>query len=152
MLALSVWEPFGLAMAQLGKDVENRDWRTHHRGEFLIHVTQSVKRANYEMGVKTIRHISGASVAALVPPYEKRRKGGIVGLACLVDVISPCLGACSRPWHFHDSYGFLLEGMRPLPFVACSATRRGGFWNVPPEVLRALHEATGDKRFAREAA
>jgi len=138
-------------MAHGVKNIENRRWRTHHRGEFLIQATQGVKRAYYALAVNVIKSIAGPEVAARVPPRASIHKGGIIGIATLVDVIPPCSGKCGQRWHFHDEFGFVLENMRPLPFVACAATRRGGFWTVPSEVLRALSEATGDDRFARAA-
>jgi len=38
MLCISVREPWATAIFKLGKDVENRTWRTHYRGRLGIHV------------------------------------------------------------------------------------------------------------------
>jgi len=35
--ALTIRQPWAFAILNLGKDVENRSWRTRHRGPLLIH-------------------------------------------------------------------------------------------------------------------
>jgi hypothetical protein len=35
--ALTIRQPWAYAILRLGKDVENRSWRTHYRGPLLIH-------------------------------------------------------------------------------------------------------------------
>jgi hypothetical protein len=47
MICLSIREPWGTAIFSLGKDVENRSWRTTFRGTLGIHVsTGKVERAD----------------------------------------------------------------------------------------------------------
>ena len=48
MRALSINNPWGWAIASGLKDIENRDWATKFRGEFLIHVGLKIDRDAYE--------------------------------------------------------------------------------------------------------
>lgn len=40
MKAISLWQPWAWAVLCLGKDVENRVWRTNHRGPLILHAAQ----------------------------------------------------------------------------------------------------------------
>lgn len=42
MKALSIRQPWAYAIFHLGKDVENRSWRTHYLGRIAIHVAQRI--------------------------------------------------------------------------------------------------------------
>jgi hypothetical protein len=42
--ALSICQPWAHAVLHLGKDVENRPWRTHFRGTLLIQASLKVER------------------------------------------------------------------------------------------------------------
>src|SRR5438445_796140 len=76
-------------------------------------------------------------------------RGGIVARARIVDV-KPALGRkmtaqewrafwLTPSWHHPEQFGFVLEDVRPTPFVPCTGAL--GFWNVPTSVLDALRGA-----------
>ena len=79
------------------------------------------------------------------------QRGGIVGSAWLVGVIPPCAmgpslftADCSHKWHSPEQWGFVLEGVRPLPFVQWTGER--GFFEVPDDyVERAAQGESGKK-------
>ena len=56
MKALSINQPFGWAIAEGFKDIENRSWATNYRGEFYIHVGLNVQTGEYPM----IRELTGS--------------------------------------------------------------------------------------------
>lgn len=91
---------------------------------------------------------------------DKLLFGGIVGIATLVGVVPPrppslvgaphpeeVLGALGRlrqwyparaqdvwRWHAHEQWGFILEDIRPTPFVPCKGAL--GFFDVPEDVVQ----------------
>jgi hypothetical protein len=81
-----------------GKDIENRDWKTHYRGPVLIHAG-----------------ISKSEFAGWVHAVDNKYQfGGIIGYAGIVD----CVEKSSSSW-FNGKYGFVLANARPLPFIPC---------------------------------
>lgn len=100
MKALSIRQPWCHRILHEGKDVENRDWRTHFRGWFLIHASKGVDAGDRD------------EVKAKEMPL-----GGIVGMAEIVD----CVTSMDSPWFF-GRFGFVLRNVRPLPFIQCNGS------------------------------
>lgn len=125
MKALSLKQPWARLVALGIKPVENRRWSTRYRGPFLVHASLSWD------------HEGADWIAAHFPDLELPAKGdhargGIVGMATLVDVVrrqdAMLYGFdVSSPWFF-GPYGFLLSDARPLEFRACRGTL--GFFEV----------------------
>ncbi len=155
MKILSLRQPWAHAVLYFGKTLENRRWSTRFRGEFLIHAAKGMTVAEYEDAedfiVDTLwGDLDGATMYARREAYaadfrSRGHRGGIVGVARLVDVISPCvlpsdacvsgtLFECDHKWHMPEQYAFVLEGIRPLPFVPYKGEL--GFFNVPDDVAR----------------
>lgn len=103
MKALSIKQPWAYMITNCGKDIENRDWYTRLRGEFLIHAGKKVDRAGYEFAEN-----NGIELPSELPT------GGIVGRAKIVD----CVDESDSPWFF-GHYGFVIEDAKPLPFKPC---------------------------------
>lgn len=104
--ALSINQPFGWAIVEGFKDIENRNWSTKYRGEFYIHVGLNVQTSAYPM----IRDLTGS-------PFDKSmrmRIGGIIGIAEIVD----CVSRSDSPWFF-GRYGFVIKNARRVPFQEC---------------------------------
>ncbi len=89
------------------KDIENRDWRTNHRGWFYVHAGQKFDHVGY-------RYILARYPDIRLPASSDFERGGIVGQANLVDVVEE-----SESRWFIGQYGFVLRGARPLPFTPC---------------------------------
>ena len=106
--ALSLRQPWAWLVVNGYKDIENRSWRTTHRGPLLIHASQS--RADFTP--EKIAIIEGKH-GARVP--SKVEFGGIVGV---VDVLD-CVKKHSSKWKFNDSWGWVIVNPRRLPFQAC---------------------------------
>lgn len=117
--ALSVRQPWAYAILHLGKNVENRSWRTNHRGKLWIH-------ASATMGPDERRE---ARNLRLDP--TKLPKGQIVGLVEVEDCVCKAKSKWAHPgmWHwilknpralkkpieFKGKVGFMLVPKRLVP-------------------------------------
>lgn len=108
MKALSIKQPWAWLIAHGYKDIENRDWPTKHRGEFLIHAS---KGFDDEGLAYVLEHCPDI---AFVPKKNEFPRGGIVGKAEIVD----CVAAHDSRWFFGD-FGFVLKNAQPLMFYPC---------------------------------
>lgn len=128
MKALTLRQPWAWLVVHGGKRVENRRWRTSHRGDFLIHAGKGMTRGEYDDAGCMLSDVATHDVR--LPAYEKIERGGIVGVARLVDVVPPRHEFCRCPggapshypagiewrWHMREQFGFILTEVRPLPF------------------------------------
>lgn len=90
MKALSIRQPWCEHILRDGKDVENRNWPTKYRGQFLIHASKTFD------GPKS--------------DSKGFDMGGIVGIAEIVD----CVSESDSKW-FMGEYGFVLRNPIALP-------------------------------------
>lgn len=121
-IALSIRQPWAWLIAYGYKPIENRDWLTTFRGWFLIHAAKTFDTAGYEWVRLHFPDIP-------LPLPALFEKGGIVGLAQLVD----CVEEHDSPWFFGE-YGFLLANAQPLPYLGYKGQL--GFFrvNLPGQV------------------
>jgi hypothetical protein len=137
MRALSIRQPWAWAILHANKDVENRDWKPgnsarRHRGPFLIHASSGMTRDEYENGVDTLRAVSRINPflnGFTFPPFEHLPRGGIVGRATLVDIVTES----DSPWFF-GSIGLMLADVAPTHFVPMKGAL--GFFDVPPDIVK----------------
>jgi hypothetical protein len=124
MKALSIRQPWAWCIVNLPrgyhKDVENRDWKPGNpglrfRGQFLIHASKTMSRAEYEQCLATCKHI-GASrpfpQGTTLPAPDELLRGGIIGRARLVSIVD----SHPSPWFF-GPLGLVLDEIEPLPFL-----------------------------------
>lgn len=164
MRGLSIKHPWAWAIVHAGKCVENRDWYCDHRGPVFIHASKLrlssqgsvpsdfiaewkvLKRILDDLGVK-LADLPQVSYRSLVA-----QSGGIIGRAKIVDCILPgglTVGTkephplSMSPW-YEGSYGFVLEDVSPVPFVAYEGSP--GLWSVTNRVCETI------ERLARNAA
>ena len=150
MKAISIRQPWAWLVLYAGKSVENRNWTTSFRGEFLIHSSKGMTRDEYEDGVDSAAMELGLSfetMERMVPDFESLVRGGIIGRARLVDVVPPCAFpgsqrcTCGRAWHIGVQNGFVLEDVHPLPFIPYRGAL--GLFDVPDEIVaRAIAGGT----------
>jgi hypothetical protein len=123
MKAISVRQPWAALIALGVKDIENRAWRTSHRGPILVHA--SLGRSG-----RTLGDIEREYGVAITPELTRLCEfvGGIVGGVNVVD----CVKASSSLWfdpvgsNGKSNYGFVLREARLLRFQR-SAGRLGLF-------------------------
>lgn len=129
---LSVRQPWAWLIAEGYKDIENRSWPTRYRGLVAIHAARLVHE-DYATGG---RFPVALPPSVRVPPPDAIARGGIVAVAELVD----CVTSSDSPW-FGGPYGFVLENVRPLPFIPLRGMM--GLFVPPPDVLQQLRAALG---------
>lgn len=153
MIALSIRQPWCWVILNLGKDLENRHWSTDYRGQFLMHASKGMTKAEYYGCIEFCQGVLGTSILGKFPALKALPRGGIVGAASIADVIPPCKDCETHPdhgvirpcgkrhgWHMPEQYAFRLERVRPSPkFVECSG--KLGFFKVGQDVERALRAA-----------
>lgn len=121
--ALSIKQPWAWLIANGYKDIENREWSTKYRGEFLIHTGKKPDYNGYgfvEQNFPLIR----------MPSVEQMGLGGIVGKAEIVD----CVTDSESEWFF-GTYGFALKNATPFPFRAYRGQLGFFHVNIPYEKL-----------------
>lgn len=134
MKALSIRQPWAWLIVNGIKDIENRDWPTRFRGEFLIHASKGCTVDEYD-DCRDLRHAIHLKHTPDVPyinipPLTEIERGGIVGIATLVD----CVEESDSPWFF-GRHGFVLKDIRPLPFRPYKGAL--GFFDVIPSSIAA---------------
>ena len=114
--ALSVRQPWAHAIMHLGKDVENRRWRTHRRGRILIQASLKVERDE-------------ASKLNLDP--DDLPTGAIVGSVEIID----CMRGSKSKWAISGQWHWILKNARvvakPIAFKGAL-----GFIRVPDRLLK----------------
>jgi hypothetical protein len=146
MKVLTLKQPWAWMVAHGGKCIENRPWTTTHRGEFLIHAGAKCSQDEYEQACDFAFGVSphlrtfaipgseelGGPWTKFLPALQDLPFGGIVGIARLVDVM-PRLTAdephesWSHSWRMFGQYSWLLEDVRPVPFIPLKGYQR--WWN-----------------------
>jgi hypothetical protein len=102
--ALSVRQPWAWLIVNGYKDVENRNWKTRHRGPLLIHAGASRVRLRAEE-----TWVAERFGIRLPAEYDF---GGIIGIVDLVD----CCERTDSPWDDSESFSWLLDKPRRLPY------------------------------------
>jgi hypothetical protein len=124
MKALTIRQPWAWLIVAGIKDVENRGWQPIYRGRCLIHAAKGMTRDEYEEALDCAHYVMGNVGIERIPEFSMLERGGIVGSANLVDVLSP--KAQRYGWHMPDQFGLVLRDVQPLPFLPCKGAL--GFW------------------------
>jgi hypothetical protein len=112
--ALSIRQPWAWLILRGDKPIENRCWATKFRGRFLIHAAKGMTKAEYEDAFDFACYC-GFDIhrAPSFRDFDGMR-GGIVGVANLVD----CVTSSDSPW-FVGEHGFVLADVQTIPFIPC---------------------------------
>lgn len=106
------------------KPVENRDWGTAWRGEFLIHASKGLVLRDYHELAEQLE----AEMGIVLPQPEQLHRGGVVGRAVLVDVVT------AHPSRFFvGPLGWVLAQAEPVPFHPCKGQL--GWFDVPRDAV-----------------
>lgn len=128
MRAITIHQPWAELIVSGEKDVENRSWRTNHRGPLLIHAGARADRSSFaEHGVP-----------------EAADRSAIIGIVEVVD----CKQERTSSWHEEGSWGWYLSRAKrfrkPIPMKG-----RRGIFEVPDGKIAAQLGSRGRKRRAR---
>ncbi len=117
MKALSINQPWAWLIVNGHKAVENRDWDTKYRGEFLIHAGKNFDES-------ALWFIEDNFPDIELPPGEQwaAMMGGIVGKARLINTVhirdKHLVTEADKPWFFGE-YGFMLDGAESCELKIC---------------------------------
>src|SRR5690348_5615469 len=128
MRAITIHQPWAELIVRGEKDVENRSWRTHHRGPLLIHAGARADAASFaEHGVS-----------------DDAERSAIIGVVEVVD----CTRDRTSRWHAEGSWGWYLVGARRFRKSVPMKGRRGLF-EVPDRKVAAQLGARGRRGKSR---
>jgi hypothetical protein len=116
-------ERFAAVDADVMKRVENRDWATAWRGEFLIHSGVGLVQRDYRELQAYLLDEFGIRVPDFTDT-EQVPRGGICGITTLIDCVQDYP---SR--FFMGPHGLVLQDSKPLPFVPWKGQL--GWFDVP---------------------
>ena len=116
MRAITIRQPWAELIVRGEKDVENRSWRTKHRGPLLIHAGAQAYRESFaEHGVP-----------------DDAERSAIIGVVEVVD----CKQERTSTWHEEGSWGWYLARAKrfrkPIPMKG-----RRGLFEVPDRKVAA---------------
>lgn len=117
MKALSINQPWAWCIVNGYKLVENRDWDTKFRGEFLIHAGKKFDDGGYDFIKDKFPEIPLPDRYAF-----EGMMGGIVGKARLVNTVHErdrhLLTEADKPWFF-GTIGFMLDSPESFTLTPC---------------------------------
>jgi len=109
--------------------IENRSWRTDHRGPLLIHSSARLRRDEYEAAYSFCQR------KELKQPPSKSSCvcGKILGVVCVDEMVSSSRSGKS-PWHVSGQWGWRLT--RPYRFEHPMGEKGSlGLWTVEDYVV-----------------
>lgn len=113
MKALSIRQPWAWLIVNGYKDIENRSWKTKHRGPVLIHASaRKPTTAEVMLAREILRQAAGEYAAQRMPDAEHFQRGGFVGVATIT-------GTCessSSPWFF-GPVGYQITDAKCVKFM-----------------------------------
>jgi hypothetical protein len=101
MKAISIKQPWAWAIVHGYKPVENRTWRTTHRGELAVHASRNFDKEGYQW---LLDHAKEVGINMLdIPTPKQFVLGAVIGTVEITD----CVRESTSPWFF-GPVGFLL--------------------------------------------
>lgn len=113
--AISIRQPWAWLIVNGIKTVENRTWRTSHRGPLLIHAGQTMAFGQQDYADFLLVMHDEAGI--ILPDYANIQRGGIVGSVNLVDCVTTCKDPIDADWHEPGCYAFILRDAKTLLFL-----------------------------------
>jgi hypothetical protein len=104
MKIISIRQPWASLIVSGVKDVENRTWSTRYRGPVLIHASRTADKISDDE--------FQARFAMILPPAFPR--GGVVGIAEIVD----CVSEHPSRWFVPGHFALVLADARSVPFIS----------------------------------
>lgn len=114
MKALTVRQPWASLIMTGVKDVENRTWKTTHRGLLVVHSGSAIDRSE-----RADAHRAG---------LDALPRGVILGTVTVLD----CVRGHTSPWAIDDCWHWILTDPRPLD-TPLPAAGKLGLWDWKPQ-------------------
>lgn len=120
---ISVKQPWAWAIFHAGKDVENRSWRSSHRGKLMIHTSKNFDENGYKH-LQSHKEIYGIDNLPTIEEL-KNETGGLYGM---VDMVSCRWNLPNNIWKMEGLYGWIVKNPVRLNFVPYKG--RLSFFNI----------------------
>ena len=128
MRAITIHQPWAELIVRGEKDVENRSWRTLHRGPLLIHAGARADQESFqEHGVP-----------------DDAERSAIIGVVEVID----CTQERTSTWHEPGRWGWYLARAKRFPKAVPMKGRRGLF-EVPDRKVASQLGTWNQKRAPR---
>lgn len=138
MKALSIKQPWAWAICNLPekfrKDVENRNWVTKYRGDFLVHASKGFDSVGYE---RMCDYLATLGYDGYIPTKKEFVHGALVGVTTLNRVLK------DNNAYYHQSDSIWFEGEYGFELINTYAFEnpisykgRLNFFNVDNELVR----------------
>jgi hypothetical protein len=126
-MALSVRQPWAIALVRGAKRLENRDWQPTNpglkfRGPVCIHASAGLTRQYYLDAAEFMARLGFAA-----PDPAQLERGGIIGVATITGV----LREAADPWFF-GPLALTIADARPVKFVPCKGALGFFRWREAP--------------------
>lgn len=97
---LSIKNPWAYLIARGWKDVENRTWRTHHRGKVLIHISKKIDPIVKTLFFKDRYRLTDEQFEEII--FNVNTVGCIIGEVDIVDVVEdhPSIWSAEGQWQW----------------------------------------------------
>lgn len=150
MKALSLRQPWPWAILTLGKDIENRTWKTNFRGRAMLHASKKYDHEGAAWIRDTFAFSTGegivlksspdAEMDIIVPGPDDLPRGGHVGSVEIIDCVD-----CSNSEWFFGSFGYVLRN--PIEVSYMAAKGKLGFFNVGEETRKAYEDLVSTEEY-----
>lgn len=139
--ALSLTRPWTTLVLSGQKMIENRTWKTTHRGPLIIHGARSWDSAALEV---TANALGAEAVRTLIA--RRNHPCGYLGVVDLTDICSASVNSetvvCDcGPWAFPRQHHWKLANPRIFPQAVPGAGQLG-LWAAPAEALLLARAVT----------
>ena len=126
MKTLSIRQPWASTIIHGHKNIENRTWPIHYRGDILIHAAKTCTRAEYQNASEFCQ-----SMGVSIPELKMLHRGQIIGIVTVVDCQ---FSQTASGWGMPGQWHWKLENPReitPIPYIG-----QLGIFEVPIELIR----------------
>ncbi|MBU7585186.1 MAG: ASCH domain-containing protein [Nostoc sp. TH1S01] len=128
MKAITVRQPWAWAIIYANKDIENRGWAIHYRGDILIHAAKGCTKKEYHSALEFCQ-----SLGVSLPELNSLSRGQIIGVVTVVDCL---FSPTASGWGMAEQYHWKLANPRsitPIPYIG-----QLGLFDVPDELVKAV--------------
>ncbi|BAY41285.1 hypothetical protein NIES2111_56810 (plasmid) [Nostoc sp. NIES-2111] len=128
MKALTVRQPWAWAIICANKNIENRVWPIHYRGDILIHAAKGCTKKEYLCAKEFCQ-----SIGVSIPELNLLSRGQTIGVITVVGCQFSETGAgwgMSQQFHWHLANP---REIKPIPYIG-----QLGLFDVPDELLKEV--------------
>lgn len=131
MKALSLKQPYASLVVTGAKKIELRNWKTNHRGEFLVHASKVPIKSDFSEFLLEKNLMPLGAIVGKASLYHVKKYSSVF------DWTSDIKYHLAGPEFQSSSYGFILTN--PVKFkepIPCEGALN--FWDVPEPIMKQV--------------